>query len=89
MEEKATVALDADKAVKVYVEYTNTKPPQGPEADRSQPALMRGVVSKFYPSRNSTKPDFISLPSDLVVARKSIPIKLFKMPSNSPLRLTL
>lgn len=27
------------------VEYTNTKPPEGPEADRSQPALMRGVVS--------------------------------------------
>lgn len=44
VEERATVTLDADKPVKILVEYTNTKPPQGPEADLSQPALMRGVV---------------------------------------------
>ncbi|KAI0075819.1 putative beta-glucosidase from glycoside hydrolase family GH3 [Panus rudis PR-1116 ss-1] len=43
VEEKATINLDADKAAEIYVEYTNTKPPEGPEADRSQPALMRGV----------------------------------------------
>ncbi|TCD62616.1 hypothetical protein EIP91_006630 [Steccherinum ochraceum] len=43
VEEKATVHLVAGQAVDVFVEYTNTKPPQGAESDRSQPALMRGV----------------------------------------------
>jgi hypothetical protein len=36
--------LEAGKPADIFVEYTNTKPPEGPEADRSQPALMRGVV---------------------------------------------
>ena len=40
------VELTAGKAVRILVEYTNTSPPDGPEADRSQPALMRGMVSK-------------------------------------------
>lgn len=44
VEEKAVIKLEAGKPVDVFVEYTNTKPPEGPEADRSQPALMRGVV---------------------------------------------
>ncbi|KAH8102834.1 putative beta-glucosidase from glycoside hydrolase family GH3 [Cristinia sonorae] len=43
VEEKASILLEAGKPVDVLVEYTNTKPPEGPEADRSQPALMRGV----------------------------------------------
>ncbi len=44
MEELGTISLTAGKPVDILVEYTNTKPPSGPEADRSQPALMRGVV---------------------------------------------
>ncbi|EMD34486.1 glycoside hydrolase family 3 protein [Gelatoporia subvermispora B] len=43
VEEIGTIHLTAGKPVDVMVEYTNTKPPEGPEADRSQPALMRGV----------------------------------------------
>ncbi|CAL1703814.1 unnamed protein product [Somion occarium] len=43
VEEKATVTLESDKPAHIYVEYTNTKPPAGPESDLSQPALMRGV----------------------------------------------
>ncbi|KAI0340159.1 putative beta-glucosidase from glycoside hydrolase family GH3 [Trametopsis cervina] len=43
VEEKAVIKMEAGKSVDVRVEYTNTKPPTGPEADRSQPALMRGV----------------------------------------------
>ena len=45
VEELGLIELEAGKPVDVYVEYTNTKPPAGPESDRSQPALMRGVVS--------------------------------------------
>ncbi len=44
VEEKMVIRLEAGKSVDVRVEYTNTKPPEGPESDRSQPALMRGVV---------------------------------------------
>lgn len=45
IEEKATVELKAGQAVKVYVEYTNTLPPddEGTETRSAQPALMRGV----------------------------------------------
>ncbi|KAJ3480529.1 hypothetical protein NLI96_g8280 [Meripilus lineatus] len=43
VEEKGMIALTAGVPADIYVEYTNTKPPEGPEADRSQPALMRGV----------------------------------------------
>ncbi|THH27625.1 hypothetical protein EUX98_g6566 [Antrodiella citrinella] len=43
VEEKASINLVTGQPVDVLVEYTNTKPPEGPEADRSQPALMRGV----------------------------------------------
>ncbi|KAG8855137.1 hypothetical protein FRB96_007175 [Tulasnella sp. 330] len=44
-EEKATIDVVAGKALKVYVEYTNTPPPTDGNAkkDRSQPALMLGV----------------------------------------------
>ena len=54
VEEIGVIRLEAGKPVGVYVEYTNTKPPAGPEADRSQPALMRGVVSvAFLPPANT------------------------------------
>ncbi|KIP12383.1 glycoside hydrolase family 3 protein [Phlebiopsis gigantea 11061_1 CR5-6] len=43
VEEKAVIKLEAARPVNILVEYTNTKPPNGPESDRSQPALMRGV----------------------------------------------
>ena len=43
-EEHGTVSLTGGQSVDILVEYTNTKPPEGAEADRSQPALMRGVV---------------------------------------------
>lgn len=44
VEEISVVKLEANKPVDVYVEYTNTKP-ASIDQDRSQPALMRGVVS--------------------------------------------
>lgn len=44
VEEVGVVSLTAGRPVNVSVEYTNTRPPDGPEADRSQPALMRGLV---------------------------------------------
>ncbi|KZT03419.1 glycoside hydrolase family 3 protein [Laetiporus sulphureus 93-53] len=43
IEELGLVDLVAGKAAEISVEYTNTKPPEGAEADNSQPALMRGV----------------------------------------------
>ncbi|KAI0928112.1 hypothetical protein AcW2_004230 [Taiwanofungus camphoratus] len=43
VEEVGVVSLTAGRPVNVSVEYTNTRPPDGPEADRSQPALMRGL----------------------------------------------
>ena len=46
VEERATVHLEADKSVDILVDYTNTKPPNS--AIDTQPALMRGVVSRFY-----------------------------------------
>ena len=48
VEEMGTISLTAGKPVDILVEYTNTKPPNGPEADRSQPALMRGVVRSHF-----------------------------------------
>lgn len=45
IEEMAVLKLFAGKAADVVVEYTNTKPASDTEADISQPALMRGVVS--------------------------------------------
>lgn len=44
VEEMGTLDLVAGQSIEIMVEYTNTKAPEGPEADRSQPALMRGVV---------------------------------------------
>ena len=44
VEEIGEVQLEASKPVEIMVEYTNTRPPEGPESDRSQPALMRGLV---------------------------------------------
>lgn len=46
VEEKATIEMAAGKSVDVMVEYTNTPPPDAPERDLSQPALMLGVVSR-------------------------------------------
>lgn len=46
-----TVSLTAGQPVDILVEYTNTKPPVGSETDRSQPALMRGVVSILFSRR--------------------------------------
>ena len=45
VEEKATVNVEAGKPIDIYVEYTNTPPPDSTQADMSQPGLMRGVVS--------------------------------------------
>lgn len=41
----AVIKFAAGEPADIVVEYTNTKPPAGSEADISQPALMRGVVS--------------------------------------------
>lgn len=46
VEEKATIELEAHRAVDVLVEYTSTTPPESEtqESKSAQPALMRGVV---------------------------------------------
>lgn len=51
VEEIGEVQLEAGKPIEIMVEYTNTRPPEGPESDRSQPALMRGLVcsTRSYP----------------------------------------
>lgn len=71
VEEKATVHLEAGVSVDVYVEYTNTKPPEGPEADRSQPALMRGVrlggAEKIDPDKAIESAVQLASSSDVVV----------------------
>ncbi|KAG8855732.1 hypothetical protein FRB91_001846 [Serendipita sp. 411] len=43
MEETAVVDLKTGETVEVVVHYTNTPPPSAQKANRSQPALMRGV----------------------------------------------
>jgi beta-glucosidase len=44
VEETAVVDLKAGEPVEIVVFYTNTRPPAGGDVNRSQPALMRGVV---------------------------------------------
>ena len=44
-EEKGLYVLRAGEYADVYVEYTNSLPPNAGERSNSQPSLMRGVVS--------------------------------------------
>ncbi|PCH38789.1 glycoside hydrolase family 3 protein [Wolfiporia cocos MD-104 SS10] len=71
VEEKASVDLVKGKAVDIMVEYTNTKPPDGPEADRSQPALMRGVrlggCEKIDPDEAMVRAEKLAASSDVVI----------------------
>ncbi|PSR75116.1 hypothetical protein PHLCEN_2v9301 [Hermanssonia centrifuga] len=71
VEEKGLVDLEAGKPVDVYVEYTNTKPPSGPESDRSQPALMRGVrlggCEKIDPDKAIEAAVRLAAESDVVI----------------------
>ncbi|CDO74858.1 hypothetical protein BN946_scf185004.g8 [Trametes cinnabarina] len=71
VEEMGMVFLTAGKPVDVVVEYTNTKPPEGPEADRSQPALMRGVrlggCEKIDPEEALIIAEKLAAASDVVV----------------------
>jgi len=46
-EEKGLFDLKEGQSVDVYVEYTNTLPPNAGERSNSQPGLMRGVVRSF------------------------------------------
>ena len=39
------VDVQAGKPLDIYVEYTNTPPPDATQTDMSQPGLMLGVVS--------------------------------------------
>ena len=45
VEEKAVVNVKAGKSLDIYVEYTNTPPPDSTQTDMSQPGLMLGAVS--------------------------------------------
>ncbi|TFK93148.1 glycoside hydrolase family 3 protein [Polyporus arcularius HHB13444] len=71
VEEMATISLTAGKAVDIMVEYTNTKPPSGPESDRSQPALMRGVrlggCEKVDPEEALVAAEKLAAESDAVI----------------------
>ncbi|KAI0713388.1 putative beta-glucosidase from glycoside hydrolase family GH3 [Earliella scabrosa] len=71
VEEMGTISLTAGKPVDILVEYTNTKPPQGPEADRSQPALMRGVrlggCEKIDPEEALVAAEKLAAESDAVI----------------------
>ncbi|KAH0830472.1 COG4 transport protein-domain-containing protein [Lanmaoa asiatica] len=68
VEEKADVRLEEGWSVNIFVEYTNTLPPDttndGRDKDNSQPALMRGdsVVSK---RSMPIKPSRMQFPSQL------------------------
>ncbi|KAL6309197.1 putative beta-glucosidase from glycoside hydrolase family GH3 [Sparassis latifolia] len=71
VEEIGTVSLTAGKAVDLSVEYTNSKPPAGPEADISQPALMRGVrvggCEKIHPDEAIEAAAQLAASSDVVI----------------------
>jgi len=71
VEEMGVVDLVAGKSIDIMVEYTNTKPPEGPEADRSQPALMRGVrlggCEKIDPDQAIEDAAKLAASSDVVV----------------------
>ncbi|KAI0668559.1 glycoside hydrolase family 3 protein [Trametes maxima] len=71
VEELGTVSLVAGKPVEIVVEYTNTKPPEGPESDRSQPALMRGVrlggCEKIDPERGLVDAEKLAASSDVAI----------------------
>ncbi|KAI0648215.1 glycoside hydrolase family 3 protein [Trametes meyenii] len=71
VEELGTVSLVAGKPVEVVVEYTNTKPPEGPESDRSQPALMRGVrlggCEKIDPEQALVDAEKLAASSDVAI----------------------
>ncbi|KAI0654717.1 glycoside hydrolase family 3 protein [Cubamyces menziesii] len=71
VEEMGTISLTADQPVDILVEYTNTKPPEGPEADRSQPALMRGVrlggCEKIDPEEAMAAAEKLAAASDVAI----------------------
>ncbi|KAI0781293.1 glycoside hydrolase family 3 protein [Trametes elegans] len=71
VEELGTVSLTAGKPVEIRVEYTNTKAPEGPEADRSQPALMRGVrlggCEKIDPDNALAEAEKLAAASDVAI----------------------
>ncbi|KAH9951408.1 glycoside hydrolase superfamily [Amylocystis lapponica] len=71
VEEIGLVQLTAGKSVDILVEYTNTKPPEGPEADRSQPALMRGMrlggCEKIEPDQAIEAAVKLAASSDVVI----------------------
>ena len=62
-----TVSLTAGKPVDILVEYTNTKPPEGPEADRSQRAATLFFSTRIDPSWLCRIPrNVLDLPADTV-----------------------
>ncbi|TBU29076.1 putative beta-glucosidase from glycoside hydrolase family GH3 [Dichomitus squalens] len=71
VEELGTVSLTAGVPVDILVEYTNTKPPEGPESDRSQPALMRGVrlggIEKIDEEEALVAAEQLAASSDVVI----------------------
>ncbi|OCH95211.1 putative beta-glucosidase from glycoside hydrolase family GH3 [Obba rivulosa] len=71
VEEMGTILLTAGEPVEILVEYTNTKPPEGPEADISQPALMRGVrlggCEKINPDEAIASAVKLASTSDVVI----------------------
>ncbi|TFY64459.1 hypothetical protein EVJ58_g2606 [Rhodofomes roseus] len=71
VEEIGEVDLEAGKPVEIMVEYTNTRAPEGPESDRSQPALMRGLrlggCEKIDPDEAMARAEKLAAESDVVV----------------------
>ncbi|OBZ75489.1 putative beta-glucosidase K [Grifola frondosa] len=71
VEEIGLAHLVAGQPVEILVEYTNTKPPEGPEADKSQPALMRGVrlggCEKIDPDKAILSAVELATASDVVI----------------------
>ncbi|KAH9830943.1 putative beta-glucosidase from glycoside hydrolase family GH3 [Rhodofomes roseus] len=71
VEEIGEVDLEAGKPVEIMVEYTNTRAPEGPESDRSQPALMRGLrlggCEKIDPDEAMARAEKLAAKSDVVV----------------------
>lgn len=73
--------LVSGKVAEVLVEYTNTSPPNAPEKDDSQPALMRGVVSVDFTLGGFTS---TGIHSALVVVRKLTQKRRLRMQSHWP-----
>ncbi|KAG8835364.1 hypothetical protein FRC17_003847 [Serendipita sp. 399] len=69
-EETGVADLKAGETVEVVVQYTNTRPPSAQEANRSQPALMRGVRLGGCPkvSRQESIAEAVKVAQDADVA---------------------